>query len=103
MQPAKAADAASVAKTPRTALLTVSSFDRQPIEARTKVLMILTAPLGATFPPAPTPVNRGVRGCFDRPPSPSCPQGALHRDGPCALAVTERMKETVSCGNSKTA
>src|ERR1700684_1546018 len=102
MHPAKAADAARVAKTPRTVLLTVSSFDRQPLEARTKVLMILTAPLGATFPPAPPPVNRAVRGSFDHP-SPSCPQGALSGDGPCALAVTKRMKETVSRGKSGTA
>jgi hypothetical protein len=36
MQPAKAADAARVATTPRTVFLTFSSFYRQNLEARTK-------------------------------------------------------------------
>src|SRR6202041_1000887 len=53
------------------------------------------------LPPCSSPCqSRGARQL--QPPSPSCPQGALSGEGPCALAVTERMKETVSCGNSGT-
>src|SRR6185312_3031158 len=50
-QPAKAADATSAAMTPRTALLIIRSFDRRPVEARTKVLTIVTASPGRDFSP----------------------------------------------------
>src|ERR1700733_1511131 len=80
MQPAKAADAARVARTPRTVLLTLSSFDRRPIEARTEVLTIRAAPLGEDFLPSPSPCQ--------------C-------NGPCALTISERMNEDVSCGQCR--
>src|SRR3984957_1375368 len=102
MQPAKAADAARVAKTPRTVLLTVSSFDRQPIEARAKGLDDSHGLPRGDLPPCSSHCQSwGARQL--RPPSPSCPRSALSGDGPCAPAVTERMKETVSFGNSGTA
>src|SRR6202030_1891589 len=103
MQPDKAADAARVVTTPRTFFLTFNSFYQQNLEVRTKVLTICAAHRrGRLVAPAPSPVNRRARRLGSRRSHARrrALLDVLGAERPCALVVSQRMKETVLCVNS---